>query len=272
MRLAGLCGPCANLTDDNCDQTALAGFTSEPRRGAGPRVDAPIDPACFRCCRREIIEGVGEAQQPLRAMRTKARDGFIKTLRDAHRWLDELLYDPTRTVESLAVREGKSERSIRMTLSLAFISSVLAEAAIGGRLPRGFCVKRLTDLPMLWSEQWRALGLQAPIQAAGRTQLIDATAIHSQSFLRNQFGEREASAPASPSRGPGNGILRAETGGRFQAQNAGERSEFGSQTTTRRAIGPKLRGFLCTRKPRRFAATGAEGIRTDGHRSLAARR
>ena len=71
-------------------------------------------------------------------MRTKARDGFIKTLRDAHRWLDELLYDPTQTIELLAVREGKSERSIRMTLSLAFISSVLAEAAIGGRLPRGF--------------------------------------------------------------------------------------------------------------------------------------
>ena len=31
-----------------------------------------------------------------------------------------------------------------------------------GRLPRGFCVKCLTDLPMLWSEQWRALGLQQP--------------------------------------------------------------------------------------------------------------
>jgi hypothetical protein len=28
-----------------------------------------------------------------------------------------------------------------------------------------------------------------------------------------------SSAPASPSRGPGNGILRAETGGRIQAQN-----------------------------------------------------
>ena len=42
--------------------------------------------------------------------------------------------------------------------------AVLAEAAMEGRLPRGFCVKRLTDLPMLWSEQWRALGLQAPIQ------------------------------------------------------------------------------------------------------------
>ena len=44
-------------------------------------------------------------------------------------------------------------------------ATVLAEAAMEGRLPRGFCVKRLTDLPMLWSEQWRAVGLQQPIQA-----------------------------------------------------------------------------------------------------------
>jgi len=48
-----------------------------------------------------------------------------------------------------------------MTLSLsAFMSPALAEAAMEGRLPRGFSVKRLTDLPMLWSEQWRAIGLQ----------------------------------------------------------------------------------------------------------------
>ena len=58
---------------------------------------------------------------------------------------------PTQTIELLAVREGKSECSIRMTLSLAFTSPVLAKAAIEGRLPRGFSVKRLTDLPMLWA-------------------------------------------------------------------------------------------------------------------------
>jgi site-specific DNA recombinase len=52
-----------------------------------------------------------------------------------------------------------------MTLSLAFISPVLAEAAMEGRFPRGFSVRRLTDLPMLWSEQWRVLGLQEPVQA-----------------------------------------------------------------------------------------------------------
>ncbi len=61
---------------------------------------------------------MGEAQQPLRAMRTKAREGFSKALRDAHRWLDKLLFDPTQTIESLAVYEGKSDRSIRMTRNL----------------------------------------------------------------------------------------------------------------------------------------------------------
>ena len=51
-----------------------------------------------------------------------------------------------------------------MTLSLAFVAPQLAQAAVDGRLPRGFSVERLTELPMLWDEQWRVLGLQAPAQ------------------------------------------------------------------------------------------------------------
>ena len=56
------------------------------------------------------------------------------------------------------------------------------------------------------------------------------------------FGQRGRASP-------GNAILRAETGGLFQAQNAGEQSEFGSQTTLRLTNPPELRGFLSTRKP-----------------------
>ena len=67
--------------------------------------------------------------------------------------------------------------------------------------------------------------------------------------------QRRTRGSASPSRGPGNGILRAETGGLFQAQNAGEQSEFGSQTTLRLTNPPELRGFLSTRKPPRFVGT-----------------
>ena len=35
-----------------------------------------------------------------------------------------------------------------------------AKAAVEGRLPRGFGLKRLVDLPMAWPDQWRALGLR----------------------------------------------------------------------------------------------------------------
>ena len=39
----------------------------------------------------------------------------IDALRDAYRWLDELTTDSNETIEALAAREGKTERSIRMT-------------------------------------------------------------------------------------------------------------------------------------------------------------
>jgi len=97
-------------------------------------------------------------------MRTKARAVLIDALRDAHRLLDELTTDSSHTIESIAAREKKTERSIRMTMSLAFLSPALVKAAIDGRLPRGFGIKRLMDLPMAWSDQWSALGLKAPAQ------------------------------------------------------------------------------------------------------------
>jgi hypothetical protein len=61
-------------------------------------------------------------------------------------------------------RWGKTERWIRRTISLAFLSPTLVKAAIDGRLPRGFGVKRLMDLPMVWPDQWPALGLRAPAE------------------------------------------------------------------------------------------------------------
>jgi len=115
--------------------------------------------------RREIIQGEGEQPAAVRPMRTKARAVLIDALRDAHRWLDELTTESSLTIESIAAREKKTERSIRLTMSLAFLSPALVKAAIDGPLPRGFGIKRLMDLPMAWSDQWSALGLKAPAQA-----------------------------------------------------------------------------------------------------------
>ena len=113
--------------------------------------------------RREIIQGEGEPRSPICPMRVRARAVFAQSMRHAHRWLDELVSDPRRTIEAIAAREHKSERSIRMTLSLAFVAPPIVAAAIDGRLPRGFGTKRLMDLPIVWSHQWTALGLRAPI-------------------------------------------------------------------------------------------------------------
>jgi site-specific DNA recombinase len=113
--------------------------------------------------KREIIQG--DAKTYARPMAANARAILIEALRDAHRWLDALLSDPRLALESIASREDKTERSIRMTLSLAFLAPEIVKAAVEGRLPRGFGLKRLVDLPMAWPDQWRTLGLQAPAQA-----------------------------------------------------------------------------------------------------------
>ena len=70
-------------------------------------------------------------------------------------------------------------------------------------------------------------------RGAGRGQLIDATAIHSQHILlRAQFDKREALAPTSPSRRPESGILRAET---WRAISAGKPTRFPGRFNPRRA-------------------------------------
>jgi site-specific DNA recombinase len=117
-------------------------------------------PAPYR--RREIIQGEGRRSAAVRPMRAEARALLIDALRDAYCGQDELIRDSSRTIESIAAREKKTERSIRMTLSLAFLSPALVKAAIEGRLSRGFGVKRLMDLPMSWSDQWSVLDLKAP--------------------------------------------------------------------------------------------------------------
>ena len=82
---------------------------------------------------------------------------------------------------------------------------------------------------------------------SSRTRLIHSTPLRAQRILLVIIGRRPTSAPASPSRGPGNGILRTETGRSFEVQNAGERPEFCSQTALRRCASLTDRNYesLC---------------------------
>ena len=147
---------------DRADKARGSVYRIEPSQMGGDSA-RHTSPEATGEARPDRPGGGASRVEPLRPSRCpSARGGdLIAALRDARRWLDELLIEPAQTIESFAMREHKSERSIRMTVSLAFVSPVLPEAALEGRLPRGFSVKRLTDLPMLWSEQWRAVGLRS---------------------------------------------------------------------------------------------------------------
>ena len=150
-------------------RTAIQVQLSESTDTAAAEVDTRtltvpwMPPSPYR--NREIIQGVADGKTSARPIRANARAILLGALGDAHRWLDELLSDPVQTSELLALREGKTDRSIRMTLSLSFLAPDIVKAAIEGRLPRGYGLKRLVDLPMAWPDQWRVLGLEAPAHA-----------------------------------------------------------------------------------------------------------
>jgi hypothetical protein len=91
--------------------------------------------------RREIIQGEGGQSAAMRPMRVEAHALLIDVLRDAYRWQAELMKDPICTIASIAARDKKTERSIRMMLSLSFLSPALVKAAIEGRL-----------VPRLWRQ------------------------------------------------------------------------------------------------------------------------
>ena len=61
--------------------------------------------------------------------------------------------------EPIPTREIITERSVRITLSLAQLAPSIVNAIVDGRLPRGIAIRDLVDLPASWNEQERALGI-----------------------------------------------------------------------------------------------------------------
>jgi hypothetical protein len=68
-------------------------------------------------------------------MRVEARRAFTGAYRKARLWLDRLETEPALSVTAIAHSGRRTERSVRQTLSLAFLDPALVEAAMEGRLP-----------------------------------------------------------------------------------------------------------------------------------------
>jgi site-specific DNA recombinase len=97
-----------------------------------------------------------------RRLEAEDRDRLTLAVATARSWLDGLIKGTISDIAELAASHRRTPRSIRMTLSLAFLDPTLIDAACAGTLPRGYGITRLMDLPPRFADQWRALGLRRP--------------------------------------------------------------------------------------------------------------
>jgi site-specific DNA recombinase len=109
--------------------------------------------------RREIL--FSDAAGKDHPIKIAARKSLVRAIALGRRWLHELQTGKVASVEEIAAREGRTERSINMTLSLAFLAPDIVAAAVSGRLPRGIGATRLTEMPPLWSDQRATLSKAA---------------------------------------------------------------------------------------------------------------
>ncbi len=92
-------------------------------------------------------------------MKVEDRTRILRAIATGRTWMDDLVAARIASPAAIASREILSERSVRMTLSLAHLAPSIVKAVVDGRLTRGIGIRDLADLPLSWAEQERALGM-----------------------------------------------------------------------------------------------------------------
>jgi site-specific DNA recombinase len=87
---------------------------------------------------------------------------LIKAIARGRQWADDLLAGRVESVAAIATREGVLPNYVRRLTRLAFLAPRIVEAIAAGHQPPELTAKALTErieLPLLWSEQERAVGI-----------------------------------------------------------------------------------------------------------------
>jgi site-specific DNA recombinase len=111
--------------------------------------------------KREVLRPVSQSTDP-KPIRSARRATLLRSIAMGRQWLQEIVSGTVLDAAEIASREGRSGRSVYMTISLAFLDPALVEAAVAGKLPHGIGATRLMGLPANWAEQWKMLGLVRP--------------------------------------------------------------------------------------------------------------
>ncbi len=87
---------------------------------------------------------------------------LIKAIAKGRSWANDLLAGQVESVTAIARREGVLPNYVRRLTRLAFLAPRIVEAIVAGNQPPQVTAKALTErieLPLLWSEQERAVGI-----------------------------------------------------------------------------------------------------------------
>jgi site-specific DNA recombinase len=87
---------------------------------------------------------------------------LIKAIARGRLWADDLLAGRVESVAAIAEREGILPNYVRRLTRLAFLAPRIVEAIAAGHQPPELTAKALTErleLPLLWSEQERSVGI-----------------------------------------------------------------------------------------------------------------
>ena len=109
--------------------------------------------------RRAIVVPPGREGDRLRAMKAEDRTRMLAGIAAGRSWMGDLVGGRSTSIEAIARAEQRSERSVRMTLSLALLSPRIVQVIVEARLPRGIGLRHLCELPPAWDAQERILGL-----------------------------------------------------------------------------------------------------------------
>lgn len=93
-------------------------------------------------------------------IRSATRTTLVNAIARGRCWLDEIISGKVKDADAIASREHCSVRQVNLTISMAFLSPVLVQAAVDGTLPHGIGIASLRDAPASWAAQHRMLGLK----------------------------------------------------------------------------------------------------------------
>jgi hypothetical protein len=111
---------------------------------------------------RQVRTNGGELRAEINTLRNALAmidEDLIEKVRHRPHWVEarNCLFQAAETglqADIYHACEHTSERSVRMTLNLAFVAPDIAEVAIEGRLPYGTGLVQLTELSPEWASQW----------------------------------------------------------------------------------------------------------------------